>query len=164
MKKYLICFYILFAHLFFLIIPAYSAILTRFKLQIIEDGKPTENILVGNINIFDNNGKTELVWEDIYISPMHYEKKIFLKPEHNSTSGGTITDVFIGKDQISFKIKVALGRDMQIIGKKKMLFDDGTTYNIEGVGLWWNELTKTNNKIEWRSIDNEIVLPYKEIY
>ena len=45
-----------------------------------------------------------------------------------------------------------------------MIFDDGTTYNIKGVGLWWNELTKTNNKIEWRSIDNKIVLPYKEIY
>ena len=92
-------------------------IYTRLNLQIFEDGKSTENYITGYLQIYDYHGKIRVSWYDIQISPMHEQKKMLLKPEHNTTEDGSITDVIVSQDHFSFKLRLEPERILQIYGQ-----------------------------------------------
>jgi hypothetical protein len=132
------------------------------KLQIIEDGKPTETFLMGHLSIFSHSGKPYVIWQDIYIRPPHPSKKTFLKPEYNSVADGSITHVVVTNDHFPFDLRMAPERVMRIVGKlKDNPAMDGVLYSIEAVGIWSNPILKSRIRTEWKAVD-AIILPYRD--
>jgi hypothetical protein len=136
-------------------------IFTRFKLQVFEDGKPTKFFIVGDLTIYEDAGTFKVVWTDVWISPLESEKKMLLKPESNSVDDGSIKNVIVRDDHFSFEIVLEPERVMKISGTK---LNNKYDYLIEGVGLWWIDLVKSNIKTEWKSVNVPIVLPYTELF
>lgn len=136
-------------------------IFTRFKLQVFEDEKPTSFFIVGHISISQESGQFKVGWYDVWISPVHSEKKLMLKPEYSSVDLGDIRNVIVADGRFSFELLLEPERMMQVSGTRQT---DGSEYQIQGVGLWWIDLLKKTVKTEWRPATKPIVLPYTELF
>lgn len=65
------------------------------KLQIFEDDKPTENFIVGTLLITDLSGKLEIFWDNVFVSPLHSQKIVLLKPEHYYSSQDVFENIIV---------------------------------------------------------------------
>lgn len=142
------------------------AIKTYFHMDILNDGKLTENKILVELRILSDGSKVYADWNHVYIDPVHETKTVILKAQHFSTLEGSIKNVIINKESFSFTIDLSLtplgtGRTVQVVGNKK---NKQNGYDVEATALWWSEILKRKLKTEWRSTDNKIILPYKEIY
>ncbi len=144
------------------------AIFASFKMEILEDGKLTENKMLVELRILNIDGDNNIFvdWNHVYIAPVHEFKTVILKAQHFSTSVGLIKNVIANKNSFSFVIDLSgtrfgTGRTVQVVGNKK-LGQDG--YDIEATALWWSEIINRKIKTEWRSTDKTFILPYKEVF
>lgn len=141
------------------------SIFTHFNMEIIDDGKLTDNQMLADLHIFNYRGRTHVVWNHVYIDPQHDLKKVILKAQHYSTQEGTISEVVVSKNHFSFKIDVSTalfpGRTVQVVGNRS---EDSHKYSIEGTALWWSYILNRKIKTEWRTTDKKIMLPYKEVF
>lgn len=147
-----------------LLVPAIKAdgsIFTRFKLQVYEDGKPTEFYIVGHVAITRDAGGYTAAWQDIWISPVHQQKQMMLKPGYNSLQGGDLKNLSVAENRFSFELVLEQGRVITITGAKPA---GSTEYRIEGAGTWWVDVLKKNLKTEWIPCDKPVVLPYAEVF
>lgn len=132
-----------------------------FKLQIYEEGKPTEKYMVGILDIFGNNGKIEVYWSNVLLSPLHSQKIVLLKPEQFNTRNDVFENVSIMEDQFSFTmILPPYVNKIQIQGNRKrgVLF-----HSIKGEGVFKSLSSEGNlTKVEWRSVD-KVILPYNQV-
>jgi hypothetical protein len=132
------------------------------KLQIFEDGKATDHYIVGTLGIFDFKGKLAIFWEDVFISPLHSQKIVLLKPEHYNTTDDVFEDVVVREDSFSFTMVLMPGANrMKISGHKK---PQEMYHSIGGEGLFSGIYPGDRpTKVEWRQVD-KVVLPYREVY
>jgi len=136
-------------------------VFTRFRLQVFEDDKPTEFFIIGDLSVYKDSRTYKATWHDVWISPMHSQKQVMLKPEHNSVDGGDIKNLVVADDHFSFDIVLEPSRVMQITGTR---MSNSANYRIEGVGLWWIDVLKKSVKTEWRPVTKPVVLPYTELF
>lgn len=139
---------------------------TSFHMEILDDGKLTENKILAQLRILSDGSKIYADWNHVYIDPVHETKTVILKAQHFSTLEGSIKNVLISKEGFSFVIDLSLtplgtGRTVQVVGSKK---DGQDKYDVEATALWWSEVLKRKLKTEWRTTDKGIVLPYKEVF
>lgn len=146
------------------------AIMTSFKMELIDDGKILDSKMLVNLTIIEqDNGDFYVEWNEVFIKPFHERKVVILKPVHHSTLDGSIKNVIVTKTGFSFVIDLSrqfggAGRTLQIVGKKKsggFIFDE---YDVKGSGLWWSEILKESIRKDLRSTDKKIILPYKEVF
>lgn len=143
------------------------AIQTHFKMEILDDGKLTENKMLVELTIFDYDGDNIYIgWNHVYIDPVHETKTVVLKAQHFSTLEGSIKNVIANNNSFSFVIDLSgtplgAGRTVQVVGNKKV-GQDG--YDIEATALWWSDIINRKIKTEWRSTDKTFILPYKEVF
>jgi len=133
----------------------------NFKMEIMDDGQLSEDKMIVTLEILGNIYKPYVVWNHVYIKPIHDEKRVILKAQHFSTVEGSIKDVIVNKDSYSFMIFWGVGRSIQVVGSKKRGQDN---YSIEASALWWSEILNRKIKMEWRSTDKKFVLPYREVF
>jgi len=139
---------------------------TYFKMEILDDGKLTENKMLVELRMFSNGSNIYADWNHVYIAPVHETKTVILKAQHFSTLEGSIKNVIVNENSFSFVIDLSLtplgaGRTVQVVGIKKEGQND---YNVEGTALWWSEILKRKLKTQWRTTDKKFVLPYKEVF
>ena len=144
------------------------AIFASFKMEILNDGKLTENKMLVELRIVnvDGDNNISVVWNHVYIDPVHEFKTVILKAQHFSTLEGSIKNVIANNNSFSFVIDLSAtplgaGRTVQVIGNKR-LGQDG--YDIEATALWWSDIINRKIKTEWRSTDKTFILPYKEVF
>jgi len=144
------------------------AIFASFKMEILEDGKLTENKMLVELRIVNVEGDNNIYidWNHVYIDPVHEFKTVILKAQHFSTLEGSIKNVIANNNSFSFVIDLSgtplgAGRTVQVVGNKK-LGQDG--YSVEATALWWSEIINRKIKTEWRSTDKTFILPYKEVF
>lgn len=145
------------------------AIFTSFKMEILNEGKLTENKMLVDLRIvnIDGDNNISVVWKHVYINPVHETKRVILKAQHFSTVSGSIYNVIVNNNNFSFVIDLSgtsfgTGRTVQVVGNKRSGLI--TEYDIEATALWWSDILKKKIKTEWRSTDKKIVLPYKEVF
>jgi hypothetical protein len=146
----------------------FIAIFTQFKMEILNDGKLTENKMLVELRIVNVDGDDNISvdWNHVYINPFHETKTVILKAQHFSTLAGSINNVIVNNNNFSFVIgftgtPFGAGRTVQVVGNKR-LGQDG--YDIEATALWWSDIINRKIKTEWRSTDKKFVLPYKEVF
>ncbi len=143
------------------------AIKTYFKMEILDDGKLTENKMLVDLTIFDYDGDNIYVdWNHVYIDPVHKTKTVILKDQHFSTLEGSIKNVIANNDSFSFVIDLSgtylgTGRTVQVVGNKSL---GQVKYDIEATALWWSDIINRKIKTEWRSTDKTFILPYNEVF
>lgn len=142
------------------------AIRANFHMDILDDGKLTENKILVQLRILGDGTKVYADWNHVYIDPVHETKTVILKAQHFSTLEGSIKNVLIRKEGFSFVIDLSLtplgrGRTVQVVGSKK---NGQGEYDVEATALWWSEVLKRKLKTEWRTTDKKVVLPYKEVF
>lgn len=142
------------------------AVHAQMRMEILNDGQPTENRMLVDLDIFDHTGKVHVIWNHVYIDPVHEAKTVILKAQHFSTLEGSIKNVTTYNDGFSFTIDLSAeflgtGRTVQVVGSKK---ETGMGYDVEASGLWWSEILNKKLKTEWRSTDKKFILPYKEVF
>ena len=142
------------------------AINTYFKMEILDDGKLTDNKMLVELRMFSDGSDIYADWNHVYIDPVDETKTVILKAQHFSTLEGSIKNVIAKKNNFSFVIDLSLtplgsGRTVQVVGIKQEGQND---YNVEGTALWWSEILQKKLKTQWRSTDKKFVLPYKEVF
>ena len=146
------------------------SIKTDFKMEVYEDDKLTDNLMIVELSIVElDNGSFYVSWNEVWIDPVHEYKTVIIKPVHHSTVEGSIKNVTVTKDGFSFDIDLSgesfgKGRILQIVGKKQGSGMFGDIYDVKGSGLWWSNIIKESIKKDLRSTDKEITLPYKKIF
>ena len=171
MKKYLIAFMTAQLSLLFVcnLLFADSASIGKktiisvpLKLQIFEDEKPTENFIVGTLLIADINGKVEIFWDNVFVSPLHSQKIVLLKPEHSYSRYDIFEDVVVTQDSFSFTMVIGpQANRIRISGRK----NKGDLYHsIKGEGIFKGiYLGDKPIKVEWKQV-KKVILPYSEVY
>ena len=144
------------------------AIFASFKMEILEDGKLIENKMLVELRIVnvDGDNNISVVWNHVYIDPVHEFKTVILKAQHFSTLTGSIMNVIANNNSFSFVIDLSgtplgTGRTVQVVGNKRLGQDE---YDIEATALWWSDIINRKIKTEWRSTDKTFILPYKEVF
>ena len=144
------------------------AIFASFKIEILEDGKLTENKMVVELIILnvDGDNNVSVDWNHVCIDPVHEFKAVVLKAQHFSTLEGSIKNIIANNNSFSFVIDLSstplgTGRTVQVVGNKR-LGQDG--YDIEATALWWSDIINRKIKTEWRSTDKTFILPYKKVF
>ncbi len=144
------------------------AIFASFKMEILNDGKLTENKMLVELRIVNVDGDNNISvdWNHVYIDPVHEFKTVILKAQHFSTLVGSINNVIANNNSFSFVIDLSgthfgTGRTVQVVGNKKV-GQDG--YDVEATALWWSDIINRKIKTEWRSTDKKFILPYKEVF
>jgi hypothetical protein len=132
------------------------------KLQVFEDGKPTENFIVGTLLISNTSGTVEIFWDNVYIHPLNTEKIVLLKPEHYYTRNDIFEDITINQDSFSFTMVMPpQANRIRISGNK----NKGDLYHsIKGEGVFGGLYPGDKSvKIEWKQA-NKVILPFNEVY
>lgn len=142
------------------------AIKTHFHMDILDDGRLTDNKIQVELRIISDGSKIYADWNHVYIDPVHETKTVILKAQHFSTLEGSISNITVNKRSFSFTIDFSLtplgsGRTVQVVGSKKNKQDG---YDVEATALWWSEILNKKIRTEWRSTDKKIILPYKEVF
>lgn len=136
-----------------------------FKMEIIDDGKLSQNKMLVELRIYNYSDKIYVTWDHVYISPQDDLKKVILKAQHYSVQEGTIKDVMATQSHFSFKIDVSTGlfagRTVQVVGNKE---EGAFKYSVGGSALWWSDILNRKIKTEWRSTNRKFILPYKEVF
>jgi hypothetical protein len=137
-------------------------------MEILEDGKLTENKMLVELRIvnIDGDNNISVDWNHVYIKPVHETETVILKAQHFSTVRHSIKDVIANNNSFSFVIGFpgvpsGAGRTVQVVGNKR-LGQDG--YDIVAIALWWSDIINRKIKTEWRSTDKTFILPYKEVF
>jgi len=101
------------------------------------------------------------IWNAVFIRPDEWKgkKRTFLKSVHYSTDEGTIENIVIQGNVISFELILSPKVKVQVVCIKKGEYD----YDIKGNGLYWNDLLKNTVSTKWLATEN-IVLPSLEVY
>ncbi len=132
------------------------------KLQVFEDGKPTENFIVGTLLITDIKGKVEIFWDNVFISPLHSQRIVLLKPEHSYSRYDIFEDIVINQGSFSFTMVIGpQANRIQISGRK----NEGDLYHsVKGEGMFKGTYPGEKPiKIEWKQV-KKVLLPYSEVY
>ena len=76
------------------------AIITDFRMEILNDGKLTENKMLVELRIVNVDGDNNIFvdWNHVYINPVHETKTVILKAQHFSTLEGSIKNVIAKKN------------------------------------------------------------------
>jgi len=145
------------------------AIFASFKMEILNDGKLTENKMLVELRIVnvDGDNNISVVWNHVYTDPVHELKTVILKAQHFGTLEGSIYNVIANNNNFSFVIDLSGtplgdGRTVQVVGNKRSGLI--AEYDIEATALWWSDILKRKIKTEWRSTDKTFKLPYKEVF
>lgn len=132
------------------------------KLQIYENDKPTEHYMVGTLLITNSGGDQLIFWDNVFISPLHSQKIVLLKPEHYNSTDDVFEDISITENDFSFTIVMPpYANRIRITGHKK----SGQIYHsIKGEGLFKEQYPGDKPaRIEWRQV-GKVILPYREVY
>ena len=146
------------------------ALKTHFNMEILDDGELSDNKMVVDLTIIEQDGGGFYVeWNEVYIDPVHEAKVVILKPFFHSTQERSIRNVTVTGKGFSFLIDLSgqplgKGRTLQIVGTKKDKSLIPNKYVVKGSGLWWSDILNKSIKKELRSTDTRIVLPYREVY
>lgn len=171
MKKYVIAFMTASLSLFFVCtllcadsvpIGKKASISVPLKLQIFEDEKPTEKFIVGTLLIADIDGKTEVFWDNVLVSPLHSQRIVLLKPEHTYSRYDIFEDVVVTQDSFSFTMVIGpQSNRIRISGRK----NKGDLYHsIKGEGVFKGIYPGDKpSKVEWKQV-KKVILPYNEVY
>lgn len=139
-------------------------ILTSFKLEIIRDGKLSDNKMLVNLEIWELNDTLCILWSDVCIAPLHDRKKVFLNPRHFSSLQGSIKNVSVGPNGFSFRLDYAEGHGLtaDVVGKKR---EGQNGYSVKASAMDFRTDVAHGKAPEiWQSTDKMIVLPYKEVF
>jgi len=139
-------------------------ILTSFKLEIIRDGKLSDNKMLVQLEIWELNGTLCVLWSHVYIAPLHDRKKVFLYPRHLSSLEDSITNVRVGPNGFSFRLEhmKGLGLTADVVVKKR---EGHSGYSVEASAMDFRTDVAHGKAPEiWQSTDKVIVLPYKEVF
>lgn len=136
-------------------------ILTDFKMEVFREGQLSEKNLLVRLEIWKLDNRFFVSWNHIHIEPVHSQKKVCLIPWHFSTEA-SIKNVRVHKNGFSFRIDYLKGYGLtaDVVGTKKGGQD---RYYVEANAIAPVGGAKKSTEI-WRSTDEKIVLPYKEVF
>ena len=171
MKKYLMAFVTVSLSLFLVCNLLYAEsgsiskktnIVVPLKLQIFEGEKPTEKFILGTLLIADINGRPEIFWDNVLVSPLHSQRKVLLKSEHTYSKYDLFEDVMVNRDSFSFTMVIGpQANRMRISGRKN---EGEVFYSIKGDGVFKGIYPGDNPvKVEWKQV-HKVILPYNEVH
>lgn len=150
-------------------------IVSRFKLQIRENGKTTDNYIIGRLIIFGSKNAPQIVWHDVLLGTDHKLKITSVKSSYADSETGEIKNLIIGDDFFSFNFYLNPRRSMMIVGRRRepdKWTEKGLNYfksemyagnfEIEAKGLWWSPILNDTIEMEWVPVD-EIELIYSKL-
>ena len=110
---------------------------TFFRMEIFDDGKLSDNKMLVELRIFDDD-ELYVDWNHVYIDSVHETKTVILKAQYFSTLEGSIKNVKVDKGTFSFTIDLSgtplsAGRTVQVVGNKRKEGQYG--YDVEAIGL-----------------------------
>ena len=80
------------------------AINTYFKMEILDDGKLTDNKMLVELRMFSDGSDIYADWNHVYIDPVDETKTVILKAQHFSTLEGSIKNVIAKKIIIDMQV------------------------------------------------------------
>ncbi len=139
--------------------------------DVYEDGKMTGEKIIANPLITNVNGKMQIFWSHIYITPFHDQKDVCLKIERFSSDEGTIRDFRLNKDHTA-TFQIAPGpyvadssSERNINVWLKLSEDNKSIVDVScNMAFWSNILNKKILK-EWKQAkEPRFELPYKTVF
>ncbi len=135
------------------------------KIQVLEDGKKSNEIWIANFSVFKINDRVNATWS--YVRVWHRCKEgdgIILTPWHYSIEDGGITNLIVGENNIiTFNLNIDFDHTYQMIvklGGPKFI----PILDIEGSGLWWSDILERNIKRDLKITKDKIILPCREVF
>jgi hypothetical protein len=125
------------------------------------DGKRTERNMIVTISVESSGGKYAASWDAVRISPIVLPsgvKQTSLRAQHYGTDVGTIRNIVVKKDSITFEIVRSFG-NMQVTCARKGEFD----FDIRAIGTHSSERRKVTYTEEWIMAGN-ITLPSPSVF
>lgn len=156
----------------FIVICAKASMAEKAYLDVYVKGNDTGRRIIADISLPDTKtyGKDHLTWHHVYITPFHNKKDVALTPQIYSLEDGSITNLNISRDKITFRINlsyyspaIATGeRYMDIVITTKM---DGSIDNISGSSQWTDLKTNKIFNVQWKkSLRPNFRLPYNVVF
>ncbi len=142
----------------------------HFKMEILEDDVRREATMLVELTIVPRTGRQAVVvWDHVYVNPIHERKVVVLKAEHFSTAEDSIRNVQLTENAFSFTIAFSgtfggAGRTVQVVGEKKPEALVANMYDVSATGLWYSSILNRKIKTEWRTTSEKVILPYKEVF
>jgi hypothetical protein len=125
------------------------------------DGKSTERNLVVTVTVEYSDGRYTAKWDAVRISPVllpNGVKRTSLRAQHYSTGEGTIKNLVVKKDAITFDIVRSFG-DLNVVCARKGEFD----FDIRATGTHYKAENKVTYTEDWVMTGN-ITLPSPSVF
>lgn len=141
-----------------------SPILTDFKLEVFREGELSPKMMVVWLETWKVEDNFHVFWTHVDIVPSRDNKEVGSRARHFSTLEGTIENVKVMRNRLSFRLEhlSGLGLTADVVMKKR---DGHSGYSVEAsvldVALEGSEIVKFPER--WKSTDKQFVLLYKEV-
>jgi hypothetical protein len=125
------------------------------------EGKATERNLVVTISVEVSGGRYSATWDAVRISPVllpNGVKRTSLRAQHYSTDEGTIKNLVVKKDAITFDIARSFG-DLKVVCARKGEFD----FDIRATGTHFKTEKNVTYTEEW-VMTGDITLPSPSVF
>ena len=139
-------------------------------LDVYESGKTSGAKIIANIFIRNIDGKSEITWKHIYITPFPQQKDVVLKIEIFSTTDNTIQNFVVNNDSTyTFTIVpspyVLDPKSVRNINVWVKMSEDGRIEDIRGQMAFWRNITNQTTEVLWkRAKESHFVLPYNRVF
>jgi hypothetical protein len=131
--------------------------------EIVEDGVVTNKRAA--LDIYASQSVNGKPWAEARVAVLtidHAKRRVELDPFYCSTDRGTIRDLRIDDDVLSFEMMpfpLSPDRPIRIVASRE---GKSSIYRVSGAGIWSNFFTKNPMTIEWKQVSS-IELPYRTI-
>ncbi len=139
-------------------------------LDVYENGKMPGTKIIANIFIRNVDGKSEIAWKHIYMTPFPQQKDVALKIETFSTTDNTIQNFVMNNDNTcTFTIVPAPyildPKSTRNINVWIKMSESGQIEDISGQMTFWSNVLNQAVEVLWRQAkEPHFVLPYNSVF